>query len=271
VEHPGWGVSTEGRFEPIVAPSVWATVQQVLAGKAITAVPHVGANPAYPLKGIIICEKCGKPATASTSAGRSNPYAYYHCHRGRGHFRIGADKAHRQFMRVLDSLIPNTARMKLVEAVFHDVWDQRNASRQSETERLKTELARLASRKGNLLEQMQENGLTKQDFRELYGKVNSEILQAEAALAEVEGTELDVDIALKYLNHLLWNLHILFESSDLESKTKIGRAIFPQGIRCSNSGFGTAITHSLYSMVADESVSTERLASPTGFEPVLSP
>ncbi|MFZ1084041.1 MAG: recombinase family protein [Terracidiphilus sp.] len=88
VEHLSWGVSTEGKFEPIVAPAVWATVQRVLAGKAITAVPHVGANPAYPLKGIIICDKCGKPATASTSAGRNSRYAYYHCHREHSHLRI---------------------------------------------------------------------------------------------------------------------------------------------------------------------------------------
>jgi site-specific DNA recombinase len=211
VEHLAWGVSTQGRFEPIVTDSVWALVQRVLEGKAITAVPHVAANPSYPLKGIIICDKCGKPATASTSAGRNAPYAYYHCHRQHGHLRICADKAEQQFIRVLDSLAPNPVRMRLVEAVFHDVWEQRNSSRQSETARLQSERSRLASRKERLLEQMQDGGLTKEDFRTHYGKVNSEILQAESALEDVQGKELDVDIALNYLNHLLWNLHILFE------------------------------------------------------------
>jgi hypothetical protein len=52
---------------------------------------------------------------------------------------------------------------------------------------------------------------------------------------------------------------------------RIGRAIFPKGIKCSKVGFGTAVTHSLYSMLADDSVTAEHLASPTGFEPVLSP
>ncbi|MFZ1084040.1 MAG: hypothetical protein WAN35_03630 [Terracidiphilus sp.] len=161
--------------------------------------------------------------------------------------------------------------MRLVEAVFHDVWDQRNASRKSEAVRLKTQFVRLGSRKGKLLEQMQEGVLTKEDFRTLYEKVNSEILQTEMAFADIQGKELDVDIALSYLNHLLWNLHILFENSYIESKMSIGRAIFPEGIRCSNSGFGTAVTHSLYSMLADESVTADHMASPTGFEPVLSP
>jgi DNA invertase Pin-like site-specific DNA recombinase len=271
VEHLSWGVSMEGTFAPIVTPQVWANVQQVLAGKAITAVPHINSNPAFPLKAIIICDKCGKPATASTSAGRANRYAYYHCHRGRGHLRIRADKAEQQFMRVLDSMRPNPVRMRLVEAVFHDVWDQRNASRQSETERLQAQLARLSSRKGRLLEQMQEGVLIGEDFRTLYDKANAAIMQTENALADVQGKELDVDIALKYLKHLLWNLNILFENSSLESKTKIARAIFPNGLRCANIGVGTAVTHSFYSMLADESVTAELLASPTGFEPVLSP
>lgn len=66
VVHSSRGVSTEGKYEPNVAPPLWAIVERVLAGVAITAAPHVGADPAYPLKGMVICGECGKPAPAST-------------------------------------------------------------------------------------------------------------------------------------------------------------------------------------------------------------
>ena len=271
VESARWGISAIGSFTPIVTPQVWATVQQVLSGKAITAVPHKKANPFFPLKSIILCDTCGKPATGSHSAGRSNRYAYYHCVRGKGHLRIRAERLEDHFVQLLDSMRPNPSRMRLVEAVFRDVWATRNASRQSDTERLNAELKRLKDRKGRLIEQMQEGVLTGEDFREPYNKVNQELLQVELALAQVQGGELEVETAISYLKHHLWNLNILFENSDLETKSKIARAIFPRGLMCGNKGVGTALNNSFYRMLSDESVGYEQLASPTGFEPVLSP
>ena len=138
-------------------------------------------------------------------------------------------------------------------------------------EGLEAQLKTLTGRKGRVLERMQDGDLQGGDFRTLYDKVNAQIAQAEAALVIAQGTELEVDVALSYLRHLLWNLRILFENSDLEAKRRLCKAIFPDGIRCSKAGFGTVVSHSLFSMLADESVGVEYLASPTGFEPVLSP
>jgi site-specific DNA recombinase len=271
IEHPNWGVSIDDAFPPIVSPQIWAKVQSVLSGRAITAVPHTQANPAYPLKGVIMCSKCGKTATASTSKGRSTKVAYYHCHRGTGHLRIRADKAEAEFLVLLQSLTPNPARMRLVESVFRSVWQQRNDSRQSETERLQAEHRRLTARKRRLLDQMLDGAVSDTDFKELHEKIKQELANVETSLNDVQQTELDVDLALSYLAHLLWNQHILFENSDLDGKKLICKALFPAGITCSKHGFGTVVTHSIYSMLADESVTRDHLASPTGFEPVLSP
>ncbi len=271
VEYPKWGISRRGTFDPIVSDEVWTRVQNVLNGRAATAVPHSRTNPTFPLKGIIVCSKCGKLATASISKGRTGRYAYYHCHRGAGHLSIRADKAERAFLQILEALAPEPARLCLVEAVFRAVWNQRNASRQPEVDRLETLLSQLNTRKRNVLEQMETGVLNDTDFSERYRKLNHQIADAESAISQARETELDVDIALTYLNHVLWNLHILFENSDIGTKRSICKAIFPEGIRCSRMGFGTVVTHSLFSMFGDETVSLEHLASPTGFEPVLSP
>src|SRR5271165_6385680 len=271
IEYLKWGVSIDDAFPSIVSSQLWAKVQNVLSGRAITAVPHTQANPAFPLKGVIMCSTCGKPATASTSKGRSTKVAYYHCHRGTGHLRIRADKAEEDFLIMLQSLTPNPARMRLVESVFRSVWKQRNDSRQSETERLQAEHQRLIARKKRLLNLMLDGALSDADFKEQHEALKIELADVETSLNDVQQTDLDVDLALSYLSHLLWNQHILFENSDLDGKKLICRALFPAGITCSKQGFGTVITRSIYSMLADESVSRDALASPTGFEPVLSP
>ena len=271
IEYPRWGVSKDNAFPPIVSPQLWAKVQNVLSGRAVTAVPHTQSNPAFPLKGAIMCSTCGKPATASTSKGRSTKVAYYHCHRGTGHLRIRADKAEADFLVLLQSLTPNPARVRLVESVFRSVWQQRNDSRQSETERLQAEHQRLTARKRRLQNQMLDGALSDADFKELQESIKQGLADVESSLNDVQRTELDVDLALSYLAHLLWNQHILFENSDLDGKKLILKALFPAGITCSKQGFGTVVTHSIYSMLADESVTRDQLASPTGFEPVLSP
>ena len=266
---PKWGISIDNAHPPISPATTWAKVQRVLAGNTVTDVPHSKNNPAFVLKKVIVCDQCGKPATASKSTGRSAKYGYYCCHRARGHFRIRADKADAQFLDLLDALIPNPLRMNLVESVFRDVWEVRNGSRANDTERLQTQLANLKSQKKSIIAQIRV--FTPTDFETAYKEVEAEILATTSVLEQIETTELDVDVAISYLNQMLWNLPNLYQTGDLNSNTLLFRTIFPQGIKCSKTGLGTPVTHSLYSMLADESVSAERLASPTGFEPVLSP
>ncbi len=40
-----------------------------------------GPSERYPLRGLLLCPRCGKPETASTTKGRTGRYGYYRCHR----------------------------------------------------------------------------------------------------------------------------------------------------------------------------------------------
>ncbi|HKF50649.1 MAG TPA: hypothetical protein VKB38_25015 [Terracidiphilus sp.] len=119
------------------------------------------------------------------------------------------------------------------------------------------------------MDQMQDGVLTGEDFRVLYDSLNAQLAETETELNAVRanGPELDVDTAFGYLSHLVWNQHIFYQDSDLEEKRRVARTIFPAGIRCSKDGFGTAVTHSLFSVLADESVSPEHLVALPGIEP----
>jgi len=292
VDAPDFGVSRQADFAPIVSAELWARVQRVLNGNSESlTVPHTKVNEAYPLRGVIVCGTCGKLATASSSRGKAgNKFPYYHCVHGRGHLRIPVRRAEAQFVTVLEKLVPNESRMRVVEECFRDAWSIKNASADADIERLNGQLRSLKQRKTGLLAKMET--LTDDDFRAMYVAVNSEIERAELALAEaqMESTgwepsapeleqglgrmpsqrvkvKLDVDTALGYLRHLLWNSGIYYSQSDLAGKRRIALRIFTNGIKCSKDGFGTPVTNSLFNMLGDESVDAERLVALPGIEP----
>ena len=81
VESPDFGVSTRGDFEPLIDEATFYRVQAVLDGRVVVAGPRPRNHPAFPLRGFVRCETCGRPLTGSWSKGRNGHYAYYHCQR----------------------------------------------------------------------------------------------------------------------------------------------------------------------------------------------
>ena len=88
-------------------------------------------------------------------------------------------------------------------------------------------------------------------------------------LARSESTSLDVETAFGYLQYLLCNTLNLSESSDLRGRQEIQRRVFPNGISWQENGFGTPVTHSLYTLLSLDSLPDSELVAPQGFEPRL--
>jgi hypothetical protein len=72
---------------------------------------------------------------------------------------------------------------------------------------------------------------------------------------------------MAYLTHLLLNTSTIWQTSDLQGKQKLQRRLFPNGLVFEKSGFGTPITHSIYTLLASDSVDEMVLVGPEGFEP----
>src|SRR6266566_6415733 len=64
-----------------VSQDTFDRVQAIIEGRIQVTGPRQRTRPDFPLKGIVRCEACGRPLTASWSRGRDGRYAYYHCWR----------------------------------------------------------------------------------------------------------------------------------------------------------------------------------------------
>ena len=86
-------------------------------------------------------------------------------------------------------------------------------------------------------------------------------------LGSAESSDLDLETALEYLKFQFWNTHILWQQSDLAGKVRLQRAIFPNGVIWSSEGFGTPVTHSIFSLLPAAESEESVLVGPEGFEP----
>jgi site-specific DNA recombinase len=130
-----------GDWEPIVSADLFAQAQDRLSGKR--GVGRKRRLEEFPLKGVLICESCGRPLTASASKGRNGKlYSYYHCPTSSCmDARIAVEEAHGHFELLLKTLaVPEDLedelvnRLKIRAAAYLEGMTQRRKAAQAHLE-----------------------------------------------------------------------------------------------------------------------------------------
>jgi hypothetical protein len=87
----------------------------------------------------------------------------------------------------------------------------------------------------------------------------------------VRSNELDIEGLLRFSEDVLCNAARLWTDAAPEQKQRLQAALFPQGLRMRDGGFGTVVTSLAFKYFGGDSGSNSGMASPTGFEPVFWP
>jgi hypothetical protein len=102
-------------------------VQSIVQGRVQVSGPRQRSRPDFPLKGLVRCEECGRPLTASWSKGRNGRYAYYHCWRQCRAVNVTRAKLEGLFVDELKRLQPTAGYMRLVKELVLRAWQERKA------------------------------------------------------------------------------------------------------------------------------------------------
>lgn len=155
--------------------------------------------------------------------------------------------------------------MELIERVFRSAWKGRAHAAATDAAALRRELAKQEERRRRVLEQMADGILSAEDFASLHKSTVKAIADLRERLAFAESEVLDIDSSIEYLTHILWNTSIARQTSDLQGKKRIQRMMFPEGLTYSDDSFGTPVTHSIYTLLASDSMDESTLVAPQGF------
>ncbi|MEJ7680243.1 MAG: zinc ribbon domain-containing protein [Segetibacter sp.] len=87
----------------------------------------------FPLRGFLICPKCSKMLTGSSSKGRSQYYHYYHCNPVCG-FRHKASDANEQLVKEIKKYVSLLPELKLFKEIIISVFKSKTNLQRTEAE-----------------------------------------------------------------------------------------------------------------------------------------
>ena len=263
-----WKAEYPGDFEPVVSESLFGNVQHLLAGKGTGAESRRPDHPEFPLRRFVRCHTCGTPLTGSRSRGRSQSYAYYHCRRGCEGVSASKGVLEGEFVGLLESLRPRPEYLSLFRAVVLDCWkaERQNAESVSATlDRRVLELRQKLQRVDDA--HVLERTIDQRSYSDLRDRLREQLAVTEIQRNEARLAEIDVEGVVSFAEHVIDNAAALWTTADPPGRRALQQALFPEGLRWNQSGFGTAVTCSAFSVLDGFVGHREGMASPPGFEP----
>ncbi len=269
---PSWGVKQQGSFEPIVSDELFQKVQDILEGRRVIVTAHQRNHPDFPLRVFVRCATCGTGITGAWAKGKGGRYPYYWCRKSSCRaVRAKRDELERQFVSLLERLAPENRYVRLFQEVVRQTWNEKQADARAQLTVSKRRVSELAGRKNRLVDLLVEGKLSQQDYDDRLRQLREEIASAEDALREADLGSLDVEAVLEFADRLVKKPKQLWLNSDLDQKQRLQSLFFPEGLSFAQEGFLTPSSGSFFNMLGAFAEEKSNLASPTGFEPVLSP
>ena len=277
--YAGWMVFSDtsmrfrGRYEPLVTQELFNQVQEVLDGRRPALTGYRRNRPEFPLKVFVKCAHCGAPLTgsASTNGKSAKRYPSYRCRENCKAVKAHPDNLHSKFLGWLQSMAPNSESMEAIKDAIRTAWKQRQGDAAQLRGVLKRKLTEVETRKVTLVNRWLDGHVDQKTFDETNKRLTEEIESVRVEIGETELEHLELDKVLDFADKIVQNPARLWVESSLEQRQRLQKTLFPNGISFDGKEFGTQSSPCFFSFLQEDSGDDYGLASPTGFEPVLSP
>jgi len=264
----------KGLHEPLVTQELFDRVQDVLDGRRPSIAPKRKANPELPLKFFVKCEACGTPITGGFAQGRAKKkYGHYWCRNPKCRaVKIRKERLEAEFISKLRMLRPKEDTLADLPKIAAKVWSSKQGDFEKKRTRLLVQVEEHRALKSELLRSKLRGEVSQGDYEESNAEFAAEIAATEAELRLIESDAGKMDSFIRFAELRLMDMAQAWEIASPDQRQRVQNLLFSDGLNYSmNAGFLNRSKPCLFNVL--ESVSTESvlLASPTGFEPVLSP
>ncbi len=269
-----WGIARRGLFDPLVSEELFTAVQNVLFTRAAKRTGRTLRSADFPLRVFARCANCNTPLTGSFSTGRLGArYPYYSCReRNCGATRRKRDEAHMDFVVLLNGMRIKPELSQFVKRILTSVHDQKRRQERDTVALAQKRIGEVEIRKQKLVDALLDGKLTDQIYQEQMDRVQAELQTLQIAIEDRASLEPQaLERMLDFAEWFFENVGAVWLGADLENKLRIQEAVFPSGIVLSSDGFGTLQPANLFINLWQDSKDEYSLASPRGFEPLLSP
>lgn len=216
-----------GQHEAIISEELFYKIQNVLNGRGREYRAKIQGHSKFPLRGLLICPRCGRKLTASTSKGRNNYYSYYHCSKGCPH-RISTEKLMDALQMELKKYVPRKEIWALFKKIlietYYDLTGNLHIWKKQKSVLLKDYGQRM-EHIGDLLAKDKIDALDYQKFKAKYeGPIN----QLDKELKALKRTIPNIDGLLSHNIQDLLQLEKIIKEGSNENIRSMVYLMYPQ-------------------------------------------
>jgi len=225
-------------FHPAIIPDeLFEKVQRVLFGRKWKVDFKVNRNETLPLRGHLVCCKCGRNLTGSSSKARNGgKYVYYHC-QDNCNERFRADNAHQKLREYLKSMTIKPEVKKAYLSYMEQVFNMKEGSREQELKVLQFRIQKTRELKNGLEDKFIQDLIDKETYQTAKARYEAEIQELEVELKVLKESSTNYMKYLKESLNLLENLEYHYEHVNWEEKQKLLKILFPEKLIFKNGQF----------------------------------
>ena len=264
---PKWKEYAWGKHKPLVDQNIWERANLNLFGRK-RKYNHQDSN-LFPLKGTLQCFNCLHPMTSSNPKGKSKNYLYYECHNTHceENERIGLDKAHEEFIKLLSSIRPSERVIKLFSHLIFTEWDKSIEDRKREADLLEGQIKGLEDKLTAVAEGNAKHILTDKEAQSRAEDIRKDITVLRMERGDIRIEQYDSEAVRNFIENFLLNLDKLWMQIDLPHKQALQNELFPEKINVENSEIRTPTLAHTFKLIEDLSSKNIINATPEGIEP----
>ena len=227
-----------GQHEALISEALFYEAQDVLDGKKKKQRTKMTVDDRIPLRGFLICPRCGRMLTGSGSKGRKDRYFYYHCSSACG-FRSRADSTNQEFIRKLKKYVPHPAATELYKQVILEGMTAQSRADRGQKKELLTKVGELNDRIGKGRALLLSGDIDGLDFKSIKADCEKQIQVLEAKLGSISEEVGDLGPALEKAIENLSKLDTIWIEATTIKKRQIIGSIFPEKLIFDGENFRT--------------------------------
>ena len=273
IEIPKFGISVQGKHDPIVSKKLYDEVQDIISGRNKNKKqPHNRANPEFPLRGVK-CEDCGGSITGGFAIGKyGNRYPYYNCY-NKNCPRKSIKKLllEEDFTKFLTELTPNEKSLDALAEALRVTHEQLVQESMRTRDIIEQKIQKLLKDLDELLTLRVRGKVEDAEYERMSGLWKAEIRGLESERMVLTNPSVSADAAVEFGIRLVRELPTcwpMLEPGELWSLLKI---LFPENLLYRYPGFQTPKLSPIYALKSENSDDSNHCVTSRGIEPRFAP
>ena len=219
----------EGKHERAISHQIFKTVNEILDGKTISRKGIKMRNhEEIPLKGLLICEDCGKKMTGYKAS--KNQKFYYKCNTKGCKNNQRADELHESFKELLKYFYVDKKFIEPLKLRIKDKFDSLNEASNEKRKKLTASLTTIERKIENTNMKFIDDKIDETVYNTYLSKFKKE---KEEILKELDNPFIKLSNLEKFTEYTIKitrNLLKLWNSPDFNEKVALQNVVFPEGI-----------------------------------------